>query len=88
MEQRICKKCLLREMADQQNIYESIRRMVDDLEPERKASPEIVEARLAACKQCERLFDGMCQACGCYVELRAATADLDCPYEHWPESEN
>ena len=28
-------------------------------------------------------MDGMCRACGCYVELRAAMRKNACPYEKW-----
>lgn len=80
---RKCKRCLIREMAGQEKIYETIQRMLSDLPSAERAPDELREKRLSACKQCERLTDGMCAACGCYVELRAATAELDCPYEMW-----
>ena len=39
------------------------------------------EARLAVCKACDRLNAGTCNACGCYVELRALTGVSHCPHK-------
>lgn len=82
-EMRVCKKCLIREMAGQEKIYETIKRMIDDLEPEDRAGEELVEKRLVVCKECDQLLEGTCKACGCYVELRTATKTQECPYEKW-----
>jgi len=41
------------------------------------------EARLAVCKACDRLNAGTCNACGCYVELRALTGVSHCPHKKW-----
>lgn len=83
MEERRCKRCLLRELAGQVKVYETVRRYIEDLEPERRADQAASEARLEKCKACDRLSDGMCRACGCYVELRAAMKEQECPYERW-----
>ena len=80
---RICKKCLIREMADQEDLYKTLRRLIDELEPNERAAEEVIEKRLKICTECELLLEGMCRACGCYVELRAATAEQECPYEKW-----
>lgn len=79
--QRICKKCLLRDLAakDQKNI----KRYLDAIKPQDHAEEEIYEARLAVCRECEKLIDATCQACGCYVELRAAIRHGRCPYKKW-----
>ena len=82
-EKRICKRCLIRELAGQEKTYETIRQYIEDIEPEKKAVQELYEQRLESCKACERLLEGMCRACGCYVELRAATALNTCPYGLW-----
>ena len=37
------------------------------------------ERRLSICKECDRLLDGMCTVCGCYVEMRAAVTTNCCP---------
>ena len=64
----ICKKCLLREMA------EADAAMIKKY---------VYEARLAVCKACDRLNAGTCNACGCYVELRALTGVSHCPHKKW-----
>ena len=38
---------------------------------------------LAVCKECKYLNEGLCGACGCFVELRAVIAVNRCPYEKW-----
>lgn len=82
-EQRVCKRCLLREMADQTKVYETVKQYIEDIEPGDRAPEGIYNLRLTHCKACERLLDGMCRACGCYVELRAARANNGCPYGNW-----
>ena len=79
--QRICKKCLLRDLAieDQKNI----KRYLDAIKPQDRVPEETYEARLAVCRECDRLTDATCQACGCYVELRAAVRHGRCPYKKW-----
>ena len=78
---RICKKCLLRDLAieDQKNI----KRYLDAIKPHDRVEEEVYEARLAVCRECDRLIDATCQACGCYVELRAAIRHGRCPYKKW-----
>lgn len=80
---RFCKRCLTRELMGQEKTYETIQRYIEELEPERRAETVEYERRLGLCKECERLTEGMCMACGCYVELRAAKKEQNCPYENW-----
>lgn len=79
---RFCRKCLLREMMENgaleesyRNMYERIELMDEDL----RCQGEDYEKRLALCKSCDNLLDGMCRLCGCYVELRAAVKKNSCP---------
>lgn len=80
-ERRICKKCLLREMA------EADQEMIPKYKAALKAADRVEEAcyedRLSVCKECEYLNEGTCGACGCYVELRAASRVGKCPYRKW-----
>mgnify|MGYP000025854612 len=46
-------------------------------------SEAVYEDRLAVCKECKYLNEGLCGACGCFVELRAVIAVNRCPYEKW-----
>lgn len=75
---RVCKKCLLRDTQEGEyfkNMYEYIAL----LDPEIKADAELYEERLAACKACGHLLNGMCRVCGCFVEMRAAVRKNYCP---------
>ncbi len=78
---RICKKCLLRELAveDQKNIQ----RYLDAIKQKDRVQEQVYEKRLVICKSCDRLSEATCQACGCYVELRAALRHGRCPYKKW-----
>ncbi|MBQ1850648.1 MAG: hypothetical protein II139_09805 [Lachnospiraceae bacterium] len=78
-----CKRCLLYEMAGSKEVYESVLRLIADMDPSERASKEECTRRLGVCKACDHLLDGMCRACGCYVELRAAGVERSCPYEKW-----
>lgn len=70
-------------MIDKDEYFKTLQEMIDNIDASVKAVPEVYEARLSACKECERLADGMCRACGCYVELRAAIGTNSCPYSKW-----
>ncbi len=80
---RICKRCLTREMAGEKAVYETVKRYIEDMDPQERTGEEEYERRLGICKNCDLLLDGMCRACGCYVELRAVSKEQECPYEHW-----
>ena len=83
MEQKpFCKKCLLKEMSEER-FKKELADYLDSLEEEEKASRQIYEERLSVCKQCDYLNAGMCKACGCYVEMRAAMKARICPYGKW-----
>ena len=77
-----CRKCLLREM-DQNAYMESLYAYIARLEPGIKADETIYEKRLSVCKSCNYLNEGLCGACGCFVELRAVIAQNVCPYQKW-----
>lgn len=73
-----CRRCLAKEMPDKaffQNMYEYIAQLDEDI----KVADETYQIRLAACKQCDNLLNGICRVCGCFVEMRAAIAKNECP---------
>lgn len=76
--QRYCRKCLLREM-DEEEFFQRMDTYIRNLPEEDKVSAEVYEERLAHCKACEHLLNGMCRICGCYVEMRAAMKIRICP---------
>ena len=81
--ERRCRRCLLEEFDE----AEYIRVLKDHIErtPAReRTSDGLYAKRLEACRQCGFLEAGTCTACGCYVELRAASKRGRCPYKRWP----
>ena len=79
---RICKKCLLSEY-DEQEYMDRLHKYIVTLDKDIKADDILYEKRLAVCKQCDKLSQGTCTGCGCYVELRAAVRKNRCPYKLW-----
>jgi len=43
------------------------------------------EARLTACDGCDRRLEGVCQACGCRIQIKARGRVWQCPLGRWPE---
>jgi hypothetical protein len=73
----LCKRCLSSELPDGQyhkTIYEYIASMPED----DKAAPDEFRRRLAICKECDELVNGICRQCGCFVEARAAKKSKTC----------
>lgn len=73
-----CKRCLLREAAEE-HTFSEIQSRIDRLKPEEKADRDLYEKRLESCKSCDHLISGICMKCGCYVEFRAAYRKMKCP---------
>lgn len=80
---RLCKRCLTREMAGQEETFRNLREYIENLDSNIRTKASVYEERLNICKECELLFQGMCRTCGCYVELRAAVAGNSCPNKKW-----
>ena len=78
---RICKACLLRDLADAD--MSMIEKYKAAIKPADRVEAEEYERRLLVCKACDRLNAGTCQACGCYVEIRAAAKTGACPKKRW-----
>ena len=79
---RFCRKCLLADLDDEKLLAE-VRTAVDRLPEDAKVSEKRYKERLDICIGCDRLNEGTCGACGCYVELRAAAKTGRCPYKKW-----
>jgi hypothetical protein len=77
----VCKKCLLREMAEAD--VHMIEKYKAAIKTEDRVTADCYEERLGICKSCEQLLAGTCQVCGCYVELRALGAVSHCPKHNW-----
>ena len=63
--------------------YKKIEKYKEAIKPADRADDVTYERRLSLCKECHRLNAGTCNACGCYVELRAFMKESDCPYGMW-----
>ena len=75
-------KCLLKDF-DRDAYFKNLYEYIEGLDEEIRAEETLYQQRLERCKQCDLLAEGMCRACGCFVELRAAIAKNGCPYNHW-----
>jgi len=74
-----CRRCLLAEL-DPDGMYRAVQKRVAQLsEDERTDLPEY-QRRIAACTACSYLNSGTCGLCGCFVELRAAKKQMNCPH--------
>lgn len=78
-EGNICKRCLLRDMTEADKAH--IQKYKDAITE--RVSEAIYESRLSKCKECDLLNNGTCNACGCYVELRALAEQSHCPHKKW-----
>ena len=74
-----CRRCLLEDMPDEAALARNIRELIDLLPEEKRAPAAETAQRLAVCRTCDHLQNGMCALCGCYVELRAAKRMMKCP---------
>ena len=75
----ICPRCLLEASGAEFNLTEYMERV----EPEDRTPDDEYARRLGICETCDYLNDGLCRACGCFVQLRAYTAARHCSYEKW-----
>lgn len=80
-EKRICRRCLTKEMPDAQ-YYQNMYDYINNLDKEIKTPESTYLQRLASCKECTHLLNGMCRICGCFVEMRAAVNKNCCPAIH------
>lgn len=77
-----CRRCLLRDMTDENDYYQSVLRYRAELSPKKRTPDDEYEKRVLSCKGCEELQNGTCMQCGCYVEMRAARLDMHCPLKN------
>lgn len=60
-------------------MYETVKSYLENLDEQLKVDEQTYKDRLSRCKSCKHLISGMCLKCGCYVEIRAALKDEQCP---------
>ena len=71
---RFCKKCLLEDIAEE-DFLRNMRQYIRGLDEEIKTESQEYQRRLAFCKECDSLINGMCRICGCFVEYRAGSGE-------------
>ena len=77
-----CRRCLLKDISEEE--YEKlIKEGLNALPKDDLAEDKTASSRLDICRECEKLNQGTCLACGCYVEIRAALKNGKCPYNKW-----
>lgn len=82
MGKTMCRKCLLQD-SDQDKYYKNVQILIEGMDEDIKTEKTLYEERLFICGTCNYLREGICGACGCFVELRAAVASRKCPYKNW-----
>ena len=65
---RVCRKCLPGQN-NEETFYEDLSRYIQRMDEDLKVDQQIYEKRLNICSTCDRLMNGMCRLCGCFVEL-------------------
>lgn len=78
MSKPFCRICLLEDL-DTDLIWIQVKKMIDRIPEEEKTEEKEYKKRIDACLLCEKLNEGTCGECGCYVELRAANKNNHCP---------
>ena len=79
---KICTRCLLRDF-DREAYERLVGKSLEELPKEDLTDGVENRRRLDICKDCEKLNQGTCLACGCFVEIRAALKRGRCPYKKW-----
>ena len=74
----VCRKCLLAELGEDE-YFATLREYIANYPEEKSVPQEEYARRLSICRECDRLANGMCAVCGCYVELRALKNGQHCP---------
>lgn len=72
-----CRKCLLEDM-DENDFLRDMRSHIAAYPADKRVDEGEYRRRLTFCKDCDKLMDGMCVLCGCYVELRALKIGMRC----------
>lgn len=81
-EKRFCRKCFLADL-DNEKLLADVKAAIERIDEKDRLTGERYDARLSVCRECKFLEEATCKACGCYVELRAASLSSKCPYNKW-----
>ena len=64
------------------SLFDSAARFLQDPTP---APTEVKSERLAICNDCEHQENGMCNLCGCILQLKTGFSNMRCPVDKWEE---
>ena len=66
------------------SIKDTARRLLED---STVAPRSVANERLAICESCDRYMpeSGQCSICMCYMKLKCAMANMECPLQKWSE---
>ncbi len=83
---QICRICAQYGFSVDGYLEEALKKL--EARPELLADEAEYARRLAVCEKCgDKMADGCCRMCGCYVVLRARTAAARCPMRNrWNQS--
>lgn len=76
----ICRRCHDFEGNEELEIY--VKNYVNHLSEKQKCNDIEYQHRLSFCEACDKLINGMCCICGCFVLVRAAKKHMNCPYPY------
>jgi len=74
----LCFRCLVDDMGDEE-LSAVLRDGIASLPDHLRVDDTSYQERLAACRSCEYLTNGLCRFCGCFVEMRALKRTGTCP---------
>ncbi len=78
-----CRRCLLRDMEEQESLYQSVLRLRRAMTEKERAVEGEYKRRLDICRECAFLDRAVCMQCGCYAEVRALKRGARCPVGRW-----
>ncbi|MDS0524677.1 DUF6171 family protein [Clostridium sp. SHJSY1] len=73
-----CKRCLIQDSINNK-YYKTVLEYINSLDASIKTDDTTYKLRLSLCKECDFLINGICNQCGCFVEIRACKKDNYCP---------
>ncbi|WP_099205542.1 DUF6171 family protein [Scatolibacter rhodanostii] len=74
---KFCRRCLLKDISSDE-YFNTIYEYIENLDASQKVSSNEYEKRLDSCRSCDHLVNGMCELCGCFVEVRAIKRQSHC----------
>lgn len=79
---KVCRKCLF-EQKEYLEYLEKVDFLIDQMEEEQRIDAERYKERINICSNCNYKVEEICTACGCFIKIRAAKKQKNCPYQKW-----